>query len=261
MKRSWQYNNGSILAYAEYGDPTGDPILVQHGLIASIDDGNLFEQLIKLGTRLICIARPGYGESSPLVMANMAEWGKIVSGLVAELGISRCDVLGMSSGAPYSYAIGRAIPDIVRNIFIFSGTPALYDLKIRALWPYQANPNASMTELQILARGLFFSNLSSNDLNQRSIKDSLANNCFGVAQDLRLRFIDWGFTLDELKANVFMEHSKEDKDVPFSTALLTSQLLPKCKFSVRENGPHFSQDALENFIASVMAEHYGKYDA
>jgi hypothetical protein len=42
-------------------------------LIASITDHHLFDRLLAAGIRLICIARPGYGESSPYVMANLGE--------------------------------------------------------------------------------------------------------------------------------------------------------------------------------------------
>ena len=130
MKQIARYKSGNTLSYAEYGDPNGYPVLVQHGLIASIEDSDLFEPLVVLGTRLVCIARPGYGESSPFVMKNMAEWGDIVAMLVDQLQLPRFDVLGMSSGAPYGYALGYRFPDRARNIFILSGIPALYDDKI-----------------------------------------------------------------------------------------------------------------------------------
>ncbi len=100
------YKNGNALSYADYGDRDGYPILVQHGLIASISEYHLFDRLIEAGNRIICSARPGYGQSTPYQMANMAEWGEIISLLLDELGLAQCDVLGMSSGAPYSYAIG-----------------------------------------------------------------------------------------------------------------------------------------------------------
>jgi len=114
MIQTVPYKNGNPLSYAEYGDKNGFPILIQHGLIASIRDAGIFDRLLQLTasagtfgkTRLICIARPGYGESSPHKMSNIGEWGDIVSALVAELNLSHFDVLGMSSGAPYSYAIG-----------------------------------------------------------------------------------------------------------------------------------------------------------
>jgi len=56
MKQTLQYENGNSLSYAEYGDKNGYPILVQHGLIASITDYHLFDRLIESGMYLICIA-------------------------------------------------------------------------------------------------------------------------------------------------------------------------------------------------------------
>jgi len=256
MKQIAQYKNGNSLSYAEYGDKKGFPILIQHGLIASILDYDIFESLIELGTRLICIARPGYGDSSPYLMSNLAEWGDIVSVLVDELNLSHFDVLGMSSGATYSYAIGYRFPNRVRNIYIFSGIPALYDEKILSVWPYEVKKNASIDEMEELARKLFFSNLSNKDLAMNDIKDSIRNHCFGVAQDLRLRGMDWGFTLSDVKAKVYMRHSRFDAGVPVITAELTSKLLPDCIFEIVESDVHFSKETLDDFIKTVMAVNY-----
>jgi pimeloyl-ACP methyl ester carboxylesterase len=246
------YKNGNSLSYAEYGDKNGYPILIQHGLIASIHDDYFFDRLIKLGTHLICIARPGYGESSPYMMNNMAEWGDIVSVLVEELQLTQFDVLGMSSGAPYSYAIGYKFPDKVRNIYIFSGIPALYDEKILSFWPYEVKKDANIAEMQKLAHELFFSNLSKEDLTKFDIKDSMMNNCFGIAQDLKIRCMDWGFRLSDVTENVYMRHSKYDNAVPFITAEMTSRLLPHCKLEIRENDVHFSNESLDDYISTVM---------
>lgn len=261
MRRIIEYGNKNVLACSEYGDREGYPILVQHGMIASIDDHQLFERLIRLGTHLICMARPGYGESSPYRMSNLLEWGHIASILIDELAISQFDILGMSSGAPYSYAIGRKLPAQVRNIFILSGTPALYDERVLALWPYPVNKQASMIELESLAKELFFSNLSPADLLRHDIRDSMRNDCFGIAQDLRLRCVDWGFDLSEVKTRVYMQHSQTDAYVPFRTAEITAQLLPNCQLDVREGGEHFSDQLLDEFIERTMLEHYESYSA
>jgi pimeloyl-ACP methyl ester carboxylesterase len=256
MKQAVWYENGKFLSFTDYGNRNGYPILVQHGLIASISDYALFHRLLESGTRLICIARPGYGESSPYVMRNMAEWSDIVSVLVDELKLSQFDVLGMSSGAPYSYAIGYKLPDKVRNIFIFSGIPALCDDRILAFWPHPVNKNASIGELESLARDLFFSNLSPEDELRDDIKDSMRNDCFGIAQDFRLRCNDWGFSLAEVKAFVYMQYSKEDNQVPFVTAEMTAKRLPNCRFEAREKGEHFSDEMLDDFIKTVVTGYY-----
>jgi pimeloyl-ACP methyl ester carboxylesterase len=254
MKQKIKYRNDYDLSYAEYGNKSGFPILIQHGLIASIDDCDLFDRLIRSGARLICVARPGYGESSPYVMESFAEWADILAPLIEKLKLTQFDILGMSSGAPYSYAIGCRFPEKVRNIYIFSGIPALYDEVVLAAWPYGPIQDQSMSALQDLAHQLFFSNLTADDREKSDIRDSMMNNGFGVAQDLRLRFMDWGYSLADVKARVFMRHSKCDEAVPFQTAERTAQLLPNCQLEMLETGPHFSKDALDDFIKTTILD-------
>ena len=252
MTLTMHYGNGNALSYTDFGDRQGFPLLVQHGMIASIRDVGLFDRLIENGRRLICIARPGYGDSTPHPMANLAEWGDIVSSLVGELGLFQFDVLGMSSGAPYSYATGYKLPEKTRRIFIFSGIPALYDEAILKFWPYPVDKTASMSELEHLAEEIFFSNLTQEDLKRNDIQDSMRNHCFGVAQDLRLRPLDWGFKLSEIKAAVYMEHCRTDAEVPMVTAEMTASLIPDCRFEIRETGGHFSKETLDRFIRKTI---------
>jgi pimeloyl-ACP methyl ester carboxylesterase len=256
MKHSVSYKNGHSLAYAEYGDKDGYPILINHGMIASIDDGDLFQRLVEAGRYVICLARPGYGESSPYALRHIGEWAEVVSVLINRLGLSQFDTLGMSSGAPYSYALGCRFPDRVRNIYIFSGTPALYEQSVQAHWPYPLNTEASLTELKQLARELFFSNLPEENLKQPAIRDSMMHDGFGIAQDLKIRCQDWGFTLAAVKPQVYMQHRRQDEAVPFVTAELTSKLLPNCTLEVTENGVHFSPEALDDFIRTTVLGHY-----
>lgn len=258
MKQAIQYNHNQTLSYAIYGKNDGFPILVQHGLIAGIKNGALFQQLIDLGARVICIARPGYGDSSPYELKDMAGWGSIVSVLVDELELSRFDVLGISSGAPYGYSIGYRLPEKTRNIYILSGTPALFDEKVLSFWPYPVKRDASLAEMQLLAFELFFSNLSEEDLEDDDIRDSMMNNCFGIAQDLRIRSMDWGFKLSDLKPPVIMRHSPSDNSVPFVTAEITSQLLQNCRLDIRENDAHFSKEILDDFIRTVISGYIGR---
>jgi pimeloyl-ACP methyl ester carboxylesterase len=254
MKKTALFKNGNTISYSEFGNKSGYPILIQHGLIASIEDYDLFESLINLGTKLISIARPGYGDSSPYLMKNVAEWGEIVSVLVDQLQLSQFDILGMSSGAPYSYSIGFAFPDKARNIFIFSGIPALYDETVVSHWPYPVSRDASIAEMQKLANDLFFSGLSMEDKLKQDIQDSMMNNCFGPALDLRIRGMGWGFKLSNVRQKVFMEHSRLDEG--FITAEITSKMLPNCQLFVRETEKHFSKELLDDFIKKVMAGFY-----
>jgi pimeloyl-ACP methyl ester carboxylesterase len=254
MKQTIRYRNGEQLSYAEYGDPEGFPILVQHGLIASIEDSGLFDAVIRHGARVICIARPGYGDSSPYGMSSFAEWATIAAALIRKLDLPHFDVLGISSGAPYSYALGWGCAGRARNLYIFSGVPALYDEQVRANWPYPPIPDQSIASLKNLARELFFSHLTQEDLKNRDIRDAMRNDCFGPAQDFRLRFLDWGFSLDQVKCPVFMRHSQSDDAVPYRCAARTAELLPDCRLDLLERGPHFSPEALAEFLEKTVVK-------
>jgi pimeloyl-ACP methyl ester carboxylesterase len=245
-----ELNNDLVVSINDFGDPNGFPIIVNHGLIASIKDEYFFSKLLEAGRRIICIARPGYGKTSSFMLDNIRMWGSVVNEVILKLGIEEFDVLGLSSGAPYSYGIAYELSKKTRNVFIFSGTPALFHKDVAALWPYPLNPDAEMSELQKLANELFFPNGVNKNVN--SSEDSYINDCFGIALDLKIRCINWGFELSQLKANIFMEHSVDDENVPFAAAEITAKLFYNCKLKKRSIGGHFSEELLDQFIFETV---------
>ena len=241
------YKENNVISYNDFGKRDGFPLLVQHGSVASIRDQGLFECLTG-HARIICIARPGYGDSTPHVLNSIFDYGEIVKKLARELGLAEFDILGSSAGAPYGYAIAAACPGMARNIFIFSGTPALYDEEIQKDWPFPVAKDLSVEESQKIAYEVFFSHYTEKDKEQNDIKDSMANNCFGEAQNLRLRFKDWGFKLPEIKSKVYMQHSKKDNVIPYALAVKTSKLLNDCSLELLEDGEHFSVEGFTSFL-------------
>lgn len=252
MKRAIRYKKEFTVTFSDSGNEKGYPVLVQHGMIASITDTHLFNPLLENGMRVISIARPGYGESSCYPMKSIGEWGDIVAAVVDELQISEFDVLGISSGAPYGYAIAHHFSKEARKIFILSGIPALYDPQVRAVWPYPLGGNSSIDEMQVLARNLFFSNLSDAELEKADIKDSMKHDCYGVALDLLIRGKGWGFTLAEVNQDVYLRHSQMDSTGSFAAAEITARLLPHGHFDIRSQDEHFSEAVLHDFIRTVM---------
>ncbi len=53
-----------------------------------------------------------------------------------------------------------------------------------------------------------------------------------------------------------MHHSKADNSVPFITAQITSELLPNCRLDIKEDDAHFSQEVMNDFVKTVMADYY-----
>jgi pimeloyl-ACP methyl ester carboxylesterase len=251
MTNVMRYGDGLSLAYVDYGDAGGYPIFVQHGMVASIGDG-LFGALVDAGMRVVCAARPGYGESSPRELACLGDWGDLVALLAVELGIERFDVLGISSGAPYAYAIAHRLPAKVGKVFVFSGIPALCDDRVAAAWPYPIDRKASLDECRALARQIFFSDLPPESAAMPHVRESMMNDCFGPGLDLRIRARDWGFSPSDVAQRVYMQHARDDGDVPFAAAELTAGLLPDCAFEARDSGGHFSPELLDGFIEKTI---------
>jgi pimeloyl-ACP methyl ester carboxylesterase len=255
--KKFVYKSNNVIAYNDFGLENGFPVLVHHGSIASINDTGLLENLSRYA-RVICVARPGYGESSPYVLENILEYGKIVSGLVEELKINQFDVLSSSAGAPYGYALAKVCSAKTRNIYVYSGTPALYDAEVQKNWPYPVSKDLTLEDAQKIAYEVFFSNFSEQEKEDINIKDSMANNCFGEAQNLRLRFKDWGFTLAEISAKVFMRHSKKDEVLPYIMAERSAQLLKNCELELLEEGGHFSAEAYGAFVRETVLKNLHK---
>jgi len=251
MIKKFKFNGENVLAYNDFGNSEGFPILVQHGTMASIKDIGLFESLGKIA-RIICIARPGYGDSTPYVLQNLLEYGAIVAKLVKELSIDKFDVLASSAGALYGYAIAKACPVETRNIYVYSGTPALYDAEVQKNWPFPITKEMTVEDSQKIAFEVFFSRFSEQEKEQDFIKDSMANNCFGEGQNLRLRFRDWGFTLSDIKVKVYMQHSKKDEVLPYFFAERTAKLLRDCELELLEDGSHFTPEGYVSFLQNTV---------
>jgi len=255
MIKKYKFNDRNVLAYNDFGNMEAFPILVQHGTMASIKDIGLFEKLSKVA-RVICIARPGYGESSPYILKSILEYGEIVAKLVEELEIKNFDIMGSSAGSIYGYAIAKACSDKIRNIFVYSGTPALYDMEVQRNWPFPISNEISVEDSQKIAFEMFFSHFTEQDKELDYIKDSMQNNCFGEGQNIRLRFKDWGFTLSEIKAKVYMQHSKTDEVLPYILAKRTAKLLNDCELELLEDGNHFTVEGFESYIQNTVIKNF-----
>ena len=116
--------DGRTLAFAEYGDPSGRPIVYCHGTPSSRVEGDLIinaATALALGLRVIVPDRPGMGHSHTQPGRRIVDWPNDVVDLAAALGVETFAVLGSSGGAPYAAACGALIPSRVRVVGVFGG--------------------------------------------------------------------------------------------------------------------------------------------
>ena len=119
--RQLRLPSGQVLAWTEYGDPAGAPVLYHHGWPGSrLEARFAHEPAIALGLRIIAPDRPGYGASTQTSTRTLGDWPADAAALVDHLGVHRFVALGISGGAPYALACAAALPGRVTRVCIVS---------------------------------------------------------------------------------------------------------------------------------------------
>lgn len=107
--------DGRDLAYAEFGDPDGEPVVLFHGWPSSRCMGAPgHREAVGAGARVICPDRPGIGGSDPLPGRRVADWPDDVAALADALELDEFYVQGVSGGGPYAVATAAMLPDRIR---------------------------------------------------------------------------------------------------------------------------------------------------
>src|SRR6476661_9486317 len=125
-----QLHDGTVLAFEEYGDPTGVPVIFCHGWPSSRTMAQLADEPARsLGIRIISPDRPGISGSSMHPDRKLSDWPSLVEQLVDSLEIGEFRILAISGGAPYAYATAIAMPERVRAIAVVGGVIPFAELK------------------------------------------------------------------------------------------------------------------------------------
>ena len=114
--------DGRCLAYAEYADADGAPVILFHGLPGSrLSWGMLPGSPFPPGLRIIAPDRPGYGGSEPKPGRTLLEWADDVRALADALELERFAVVGVSGGGPGALACAFRMPERLTSVGVVSG--------------------------------------------------------------------------------------------------------------------------------------------
>lgn len=126
--------DGRVLAYREYGEPSGIPVICNHGgLLCGQDISPADVAARDLNLRLISPDRPGIGSSTPQRDRTTADWASDVEALADTLGLGSFGAFGWSMGGQYAMALGCKLPQRTRAVVVVAGC-------IPGLRPEQMNP-------------------------------------------------------------------------------------------------------------------------
>jgi pimeloyl-ACP methyl ester carboxylesterase len=284
-----QLENGGVIAFQEYGDPGGTPIVFCHGWPSSRIMARLTNDAARdLAVRIISPDRPGISGSTFQPNRKLVDWPVVVQQLVDHLGIGEFRMLAISGGAPYAYATARAMPERVRTIAIVSGAPPIADRGDReGLLPlyrwmlalYRARPRLLRTLFYLVrpiaslrppvrCRPLLLKMMMLQPWDAESLRDSAAfeavfesqrrawrGSVEGVMADAQIYAQPWGFPIEEVRVPVRLWHGKQDRAFSFRLAEEIAKCLPNCQAHYVEGAGHYSlpirhmREILEDLIS------------
>ncbi|MFE2294870.1 alpha/beta fold hydrolase [Streptomyces sp. NPDC059452] len=247
---------------AEYGDPHGHPVVMHHGLLGDAGLPAVWDTLARdAGVRLIAVERPGYGASDPAPMTAVGDWTAHLLPVLEACGVDAFDVLGLSAGAPYAYALAAALPERVRRVWVLSGLPYVPDDAVRHRYPEEAEPvwtfYREAPEDEVVARFAGAAQrmaevFADSPWVLASLPGLAAHGWRGPAREVRLQTRPWGFVPGEVAQPVRLWHAPGDEEVPFPAAEATAALLPAARLTEQAAPDHLpSEETLRQLFAEL----------
>lgn len=249
------------LAYAEYGDPDGVPVLFLHGTPGSRRLGELFHaDARELGVRLIAPDRPGYGRSDPWPERSIADAGTYLTDLLDDAGVETAGVIGFSGGGAHALALAAMHPDRVGAVDVVAGVtpPSTREKTPTPQRVLSALASATPTLLGGLFRGQawlaarrdpsfvlaqYTDDPESIPADARTtvkaeFSEAFANSRSGAVTEFRNTAAAWGIAFDAVDAPVRFRHGDEDSNVPIANARRLHEQLPTATFHTLDDADH-----------------------
>jgi pimeloyl-ACP methyl ester carboxylesterase len=261
-----EVRDGRKVAYAEFGDPTGTPVLVCHGSAESRLLEIEPEWTAAQGLRVITPDRPGFGGSEPLEDRSVLGWADDAADLADAIGIDQFSTLGWSGGGPHALAVAFALGERVRSVALVGSfapialVPGAYDalpptMRVLAdLAPTDPRGTAALVaevakewvadpdsfslggesppeDVAIEAHPVWGPNL------RAQIHEGLRR-ADGIAWDATALHAEWSFAVDAVVQPTDVWHGRSDAVMPLRNGEWLARSLPNATLHVVD-GAHF----------------------
>ena len=281
-KHRIKLQDGRLLGYAEYGSPEGTPVFYFHGFPSSRLDWQLINDdslLLESSVRLIAPDRPGYGLSDHQPGRKIMDWPQDVIELANALQIDTFAVLGISGGGPYAACCAYEIHDRLLKCGVVCGMgPAdAPGMKDGASWSI---PGMFFIKRQVMLRltslGIkrdpdqfmskskeVFSEPDRELLEQPELagyfidgmREAFRQGTRGANHEAGLYTRPWGFSLEEIAAEVHLWHGEQDNNVPISVGRYVAGLIPNCQATFLRDEGHLTlpRSHLSNILSALVS--------
>lgn len=245
--RSARLRDGRIMSFASAGPPDGFPVVYCHGAIGSPRwrTPQLDALVQELGVCYLIAYRPGFGGSDPSPGRRVLDFADDLAELMDALGHARFAVVGVSAGAPYALACGRALPDRVAALAAIS-----------PLGPAHGAGSSSSLRYRVplLAFGHGRSGPALAGWCARAVGSAADTPASAMIDDYRVCRRPWGFDPSEVRLPVTVWHGREDPLVPVAHALRLRAVLATSTARIEPAAGHFFyHQRLGEIMAGLLA--------
>ena len=268
--------DGRTLAYLEVGDPNGPLVLHNHGGPSSRLEADLLaDAAAENGLRLICVDRPGMGQSSTQKARSYYGWAADLVTIADALGSQEFGVTGWSEGGPWALAAAAYI-DPARLRHVSSIAPGSYGAFGGAL-ALRFTPGFRLMYAALGLSAKWFqssfvkqirNNLSECD--QRLLADpqiakgfgDACAECFahgsdGLVRDAELLYRRWAFDVKAIQRPVHLWQGTDDALVPDPINRAVADAMPGTVWHPVEGAGHFVAIGSGDEIFAVAATELG----
>lgn len=247
---TFKLNSGLALGFAEYGSPSGIPVIAFHGMPGSRLMMRVGDQAASAaGARIIAPERPGYGLSEP-AKTGLVEHASDAVTLADSLGVKKFAVMGVSGGGPFALACAYRFPERVTFAAMVSGVGQLalpgsireMETGQRAIFQLgRYLPGVSgfliarmiKSALPMMDKHVQQGTSPSPDITPEAFavvaadqREAVRTGSKGIASDMKSLWRPWKFRLEEIKPKVLLWHGEADNP---AMAHYTADHLPGCE--------------------------------
>jgi pimeloyl-ACP methyl ester carboxylesterase len=280
--------DGRKLTYLEVGDPHGPLVIHNHGGPSSRFEARLFaNSASKNRVRLICVDRPGIGQSSPQETRTYSGWAADLTTIADGLGYHEFGVTGWSEGGPWALAAAAYIDPLrLRHVSSIAGgsygtfgdnwakdylskADALggflalhFEPGFRLLYATLGMTAAHFRETYVKQLRKTVSDYDRQILLQPDFETAFCEasaECFahgsdGLVRDSELLYRSWAFDVTTIERRVHMWQGMDDRLVPASINKQVADRMPGAVWHPVEEAGHFVAVGSADELFGIAAE-------
>ena len=254
--------DGRLMAWAEWGDPRGSPIVFLHPCPGSRMLCPDQAATAAAGVRLITVDRPGYGRSDPVPEPTVAGFAHDLERLLDHLWLGQIRVIGWSWGGQYAAACAAFLAERVNAVALVA-TPAP-DTQLPWLTPpFRAaaelanrDPNRAIAAADVLGAPLAAAPEPAGDgwvgpsdtayqvppeVNRALSamwEEAFRAGALGLAADVVAGSKPWGFTPSQVRSRAALFYGVDDPLIDLSHGRWWARALPRAELIVLRGRGH-----------------------